>query len=76
LGRFGVVDNLGVYDFFSEQDVVVEIDSDAYIDKSLYFIRNPQKQKKYIENVQKRIKTDFNQHIVWKNILNKIFKKH
>jgi len=74
LGRFGVVDNLGIYDFFSEKDVVVETNSDAYIDKSLYFIRNPQKQKKYIENVQKRIKTEYNQHFVWKNILNKIFK--
>ena len=75
LGRFGVIDNEGIYDFFDEKDVVVETDSEGYVDKSIYFMNNLEKQKKYIENVQKRIKAEYNQHVVWKNILSQILNK-
>ena len=75
LGRFGVVDNEGIYDFFDENEVVVETESEAYIDKSLYFMRNPNKQKKYIEIVQRKIKNEYNQYKVWEKILKQIVKK-
>lgn len=74
LGRFGVVDNEGVLDFYDEKDLVLEMDPDEYISKSIYYMNNVEKQLPYIEAVQKRIKTEYNQHEVWKKIINKILK--
>ncbi|PCJ64943.1 MAG: hypothetical protein COA58_11775 [Bacteroidetes bacterium] len=72
LGRFGVVDNEGVLDFYNENEVVLEMDPDEYISKSIYYMNNVEKQLPYIQAIQKRIKTEYNQHEVWKKILNKI----
>jgi len=74
LGRFGVVDNLGVYDFFNEDEVVVATEPEEYIEKSLYYMRSPEKQEPYIEKVLSRIQKEYNQQIVWKNILEKVLK--
>lgn len=75
LGRFGVSDNLGIYDFFHEDEVEVELEAEAYLDKSIYYMRNPEKQYPYISKVLNRIKNEYNQQFVWKNILKRVFKK-
>ena len=72
LGRFGVVDNEGVFDFFNEDEVVLETNPEEYVAKSLYYMKNVEKQLPYIEKIQKRIKAEYNQHEVWKNILKQI----
>ena len=72
LGRFGVVDNLGVLDFYDEKEVVFATDKDEYIDKSLFYLNNVEKQLPYINIIQNRIKREYNQHEVWKKILFKI----
>jgi hypothetical protein len=72
LGRFGVVDNEGILDFYNEDEVVLATDAEEYVDKSLYYMKNVDKQKPYIEAALSRIKSEYNQHTVWKNILEKI----
>lgn len=74
LGRFGVVDNEGVLDFYNEDEVVLELDPNEYIAKSKYYMKNVNKQLPFIEAIQKRIKSEYNQHQVWKNILSTIVK--
>ncbi len=73
LGRFGVVDNDGILYFYNEDEVVLETDPEGYIEKSIYYMKNPDKQLPYIEKAMKRIKEEYNQHMVWGNILKKIF---
>ena len=68
-GRFGVCDSEGVYEFFNEDDVIVETNPHEYVLKSIYYMRNPQKQEKYITNVLNRIKTEYNYYNTWDNIL-------
>jgi hypothetical protein len=75
LGRFGVVDNEGVLDFYNEDDVVLELDAGEYIEKSIYYMKNVEKQLPYIQKVQNRIKSEYNQHIVWDKILKTILSK-
>jgi hypothetical protein len=72
LGRFGVIDNIGILDFFNEDEIVLATEKEEYIDKSLYYIKNIEKQKPFIEKILKRIQTEYNQYIVWKNILKQI----
>jgi len=71
-GRFGVADTEGVYDFFDEKDVVCETDPGEYVEKSLYFLENTEKQVPYIEKIQAKIKNEYNYYITWENIFNKI----
>ena len=71
-GRFGVVDTEGVYDFFSKNDVVCETDPNEYVEKSLYYMKNPEKQIPYIEKIQQRIKTEYNWNHTFKNIFEKV----
>lgn len=66
-GRFGVVDSEGVFDFFDRDEVVCETNSQEYIEKSLYYMKNIDKQVPFITKIQKRIKEEYN----W----NKNFKK-
>jgi len=73
LGRFGVIDNEGILDFYQEDEVILARNREEYLDKSLYYIRNVDRQLPYIEKVLKRIKTEYNQHEIWKKILGKIF---
>ena len=73
LGRFGVMDNEGILDFYNEDEVVLATDRDEYFDKSMYYLRNVDRQLPYIEKVMKRIKTEYNQNQVWKKIFEKIF---
>ena len=73
LGRFGVLDNEGILDFYDENEVVLARSSEEYNDKSLHYIRNGDHQLPYIEKVLARIKTEYNQYEVWKKILGKIF---
>ncbi len=75
LGRFGVVDNEGVLDFYDESDLVLEMNPEEYVEKSIYYMNNVDKQLPYIQKVQRRIKEEYNQHEVWKKIFNTIFKE-
>lgn len=72
LGRFGVMDNEGILDFFDETEVVLARSKEEYKEKSLFYINNVEKQLPYIEKIQARIKTEYNQHEVWKKILKQI----
>jgi hypothetical protein len=73
LGRFGVTDNEGILSFYEEKEVVLALSPDEYIDKSLYYMKNPVMQKPYIEYALRLIKEKYNQYEVWKTILPKIF---
>jgi len=68
-GRFGVADSEGVYDFFDTKDVVCETDPEEYVEKSLYYMNNIDKQIPFIEKIQKRIKQEYN----WNENFKKIF---
>ena len=76
LGRFGVIDNAGILDFYNEDEIVLATGKEDYIEKSLYYMNNVEKQKPYIEKALKRIQQEYNQYIVWKNILGKISSDH
>jgi hypothetical protein len=76
LGRFGVIDNAGILDFYNEDEIVLATEKEDYIEKSLYYMNNVEKQKPYIEKALKRIQQEYNQYIVWKNILGKISSDH
>ena len=76
LGRFGVIDNAGILDFYNEDEILLATEKEDYIEKSLYYMNNVEKQKPYIEKALKRIQQEYNQHIVWKNILGKISSDH
>ena len=71
-GRFGVVDNEGVYDFFDKDEVVCSTDPEGFIEKSEYYLRNPEKQLPYIEKVLSRIKSEYNWYNTWSTIMNNI----
>jgi len=73
LGRFGVTDNEGILYFYDEKEVVLAQSPQEYIDKSLYYLKNPAMQKPYIESALRLIKEKYNQYEVWKTILSKIF---
>jgi hypothetical protein len=74
-GRFGVCDNEGVYDFFDENDVVVETSPESYFEKSTYFMKNVDQQLPYIESVLVGIKRDYNMGKIWYNIIGTIYRK-
>ena len=59
-GRFGIADTEGVYDFFDKKDVVCETDPNEYVEKSLYYMKNPEKQIPYIEKIQQAIQQKYN----------------
>ena len=71
-GRFGVVDTEGVYLFFDKDEVVCTEDPGEYEELSRYYIKNIDKQKPYIEKIQKRIKQEYNWYTSWDNILKKV----
>lgn len=71
-GRFGVVDNEGVYSFFNKNEVVCCTDPEDYIEKSEYYLSNPEKQLPYIKNILSRIKNEYNWYNTWSTILNNI----
>jgi hypothetical protein len=71
-GRFGVCDSEGVLDFFDSDEVVYSTESIDYIDKSLYFYKNPERQLPFIERIQSRIKEEYNFYDTWKKIIYKI----
>lgn len=71
-GRFGVSDTEGVYDFFHESEVVCETDPAEYIEKSLYYMKNIEKQINFIEKIQTRIKKEYNWNYTWNKILKNI----
>jgi hypothetical protein len=73
LGRFGVTDNEGILSFYDKKEVVLALTPEEYIEKSLYFMKNPVMQKPYIEKALRLIKEKYNQYEVWKKILSKIF---
>ena len=73
LGRFGVTDNEGILDFYDEKEIVLALSPEEYIEKSLYYMKNPAMQKPYIEYALRLIREKYNQYEVWKTILSKIF---
>lgn len=72
LGRFGVIDNVGILDFFNEDEIVLAVDPKEYVEKSIYYMKNTDKQIPYIEKVLARIKKEYNQREVWRKIWRKI----
>lgn len=72
LGRFGVVDNEGVFSFFSPSEVVCAIDPEEYKDKSLYYLSHVDQQAKYIRRIQERIRSEYNFYNSWQSILNRL----
>lgn len=76
LGRFGVCDNEGILSFYNKDEVVLATEPGEYVEKSIYYMNNVDKQKPYIEKALSRIQKEYNQHIVWKNILERIFKEN
>ncbi|RAP27113.1 hypothetical protein DID74_00840 [Candidatus Marinamargulisbacteria bacterium SCGC AG-333-B06] len=75
LGRFGVIDNEGVFDFFNKDEVVYAESKEEYLDKSMYYLENVEKQEKYIGAILDRIKNEYNQNQVWSNIMKKVLMK-
>jgi len=73
-GRFGVVDSLGVYDFFNEDEVVCATSREEYFDKSMYYLKNIEKQIPFILKIQARIKEEYNYYITWDKIIKQINK--
>ncbi len=74
-GRFGVVDNEGVYDFFQPSEVVCEVDPEKWLEKSRYYLENVQEQLPYIEKAQAKIKTEYNWYKEWDRVLKGIQKQ-
>jgi len=72
LGRFGVADSLGAYDFYNEDEVVVATSAEEYIELSEYYIKNVDKQLPFIEKIQKRIREEYNWYNTWQHILENI----
>lgn len=73
LGRFGVVDNEGILNFYNQDEVVLETDPGEYIEKSIFYMKNVESQKPFIEKALYRIKKEYNQKEVWNKILQRIF---
>lgn len=71
-GRFGVVDNEGVYSFFNRDEVICSTEPGDYIEKSEYYLNNPEKQLPFIEKVLSRIKSEYNWYNTWSTIMNNI----
>lgn len=69
-GRFGICDNLGAIDIFGNdiKDICAE-DPIKYLEKTVYFMDNIEKQEKYIEAIQKQIKEKYNFYVQWYNIM-------
>lgn len=68
-GRFGVTDNEGIYRFFGEDEVVVGLSPDEYLEKSLYYLKHVDKQLPFVLSAQRRIKSEYNLYFTWGNIL-------
>lgn len=74
-GRFGVCDNEGVYDFFNQDEVVVELNPEKYREKTVYFMENTKEQTPYIEKVQDKIRSKYNLYTQWDEILTQIIQE-
>ena len=68
-GRFGVVDNEGVYEFFDKDEVICSTNAEEYIELSEYYLNHPEKQLPYIEKILPRIQKEYNWYNTWSNIL-------
>jgi hypothetical protein len=71
-GRFGVVDNPGILDFFDEDEVVCETDPAKYRALTKYFMDHPEEQIPYIEKVQAKIRSKYNLYVQWDTILTQV----
>ena len=60
-------------DFFDESEVVLALNQEEYFDKSIYYMRNVDKQAPYIEKILSRIQNEYNQRLTWKNILDRVY---
>ena len=70
-GRFGICDNLGAVDIMGEEikEICTE-DPEEYYKKSLYYLEHPEKQFRFIQMIQKKIKTTFNFYRQWERVCN------
>ena len=69
-GRFGICDNVGAIDLFGKEiKYICEMNPINYYKKSIYFYNNIDKQKKYIDYIQKKIKKKNNFYVQWYDIL-------
>lgn len=71
-GRFGVVDNPGIYEFFDKDEVVCETDPVKYQELTKYYMEHPEEQVPFIKKVQHKIRTKYNLYTQWDNILTQI----
>lgn len=71
-GRFGVVDNEGVYEFFDKDEVVCATEPEEYIELSQYYLDHPEKQLPFIENILSRIQKEYNWYNTWSTILKSV----
>jgi len=74
-GRFGVVDNEGVYEFFDHADVVCTTDPGEYLELSRYYLAHVEAQRPYIEKVLGRIQREYNYYVTWKRILEAVVRE-
>lgn len=60
-GRFGICDNMTAVEIFGEEikDICTE-DPEEYYKKSIYYLKHPEKQTKYITIIQNKIKEEIN----------------
>lgn len=72
LGRFGIADTEGVFEFFNEDEVEYAATPEEWRDKVRYYIKNVDKQLPFIEKIQKRIREEYNYYNTWENILNSV----
>jgi len=71
-GRFGIVDNPGIYEFFEKDEVICETDPIKYQELTKYYMEHPEQQVPFIEKVQHKIRTKYNLYTQWDNILTQI----
>lgn len=72
-GRFGICDNLGAIDIFgNEIREICSEDPKEFYKKSIYFLQHPEKQIKYINLIQNKIKTKYNFYRQWETVLNNV----
>jgi hypothetical protein len=69
-GRFGICDNLGAIDIFGDElkDICHE-EPEKYLEKTLYYMENIEKQEYYIRFIQDKIKQKYNFYAQWYNIM-------
>ncbi len=69
-GRFGICDNLGAIDIFGTEikDICTE-DPKEYYEKTMEYMKEPDKQGQFIRYIQDKIKKEYNFYRQWEKVL-------